>query len=83
MRSKTSLGNSELAKEILRALLTGREQRLFPYVHETLGEILAFEHDPRGAAAEYRQFLELRGDSRLATRVRALLAQWKASGVID
>lgn len=77
-----NLGKAESAKQILRAILGSGDTRLYPQVHEVLGEMLAAEGDFRNAAVEYRRFLELQASSRMAERVRMELADWKAKGLI-
>ena len=78
-----NLGRTELAKQALRSILDGGDNRIAPRAGFLLGELLAHERDFRGAAGLYRDFLKLDSDSRAADRARRELAEWQAKNLIE
>jgi tetratricopeptide (TPR) repeat protein len=77
------LGDLEEAEASLRAVLVSPEVDRFPRTHYLLGTILARTGRTEEAVSEYREYLRLEPDSRLAQAVKQQLEEWASGGLIQ
>jgi len=78
-----SLGDDVAAEASIRMVVGGPQAARFPRGYFILGNILAGKGDVKGAAVEFRRFLELEPASRAAEAVKKQLAEWQAAGTIQ
>ena len=80
--ANSSLGNTDRAEASALRVQGSNEVQNYPLVHYVMGWIMSQREDFDSAAAQFRQYLEIQPEARLAGRLREQLADWEERGLI-
>jgi len=81
--ANSSLGKVDAAEASALRVQESGEVQNYPLIHYVLGWIMSQRGDFDSAAAQFRNFLEIQPEARLAERLIEQLADWVEQGLIQ
>jgi Tfp pilus assembly protein PilF len=81
--ANSSLGRIDVAEASALRVQESAEVQNYPLVYYVVGWIMSQRGDFDSAAAQFREFLEIQPEVRLAEQLREQLADWEQQGLIQ
>ena len=81
--ANSRLGRVDAAEESALRVQGSNDVQNYPLVHYVLGWVMSQRGDFDSAADQFRYFLEIQPETRLAERLREQLSDWERQGLIQ